>query len=181
MIFENKEFNVVEFDFKNIEYYVFTFLFVVGNFLLPLAFHQFNLGGNVFLPIYFFILIGSYKFGFKVGLSIALLTPFVNHLMTGMPNLIMLAPVFVKGMALAFFASFLAKKIKTINLLNILSVLVLYQLTGVVFESIYFFDIIRALNNFLIAYPGLIIQLVFGYFVLRGLNKYGTKNNAADN
>ena len=54
----------------NVRTYLFAVLFVGGNMLLPQLCHLMPDGGKIFLPIYFFTLIVSYKFGFKVGILI---------------------------------------------------------------------------------------------------------------
>ena len=51
------------------------FLFVAGNVLLPQLCHLFPLGGVRWLPIYFFTLVGAYKYGWRVGLLTAVASP----------------------------------------------------------------------------------------------------------
>ena len=43
-------------------------LFILGNMVLPQLCHLIPQGGITWLPIYFFTLIGAYKYGWKVGL-----------------------------------------------------------------------------------------------------------------
>lgn len=69
----------------NVRTYLFAVLFVGGNMLLPQLCHLMPDGGKIFLPIYFFTLIASYKFGLKVGILTAVLSPLCNHLLFGMP------------------------------------------------------------------------------------------------
>ena len=71
--------------FSNVKTYLFVFLFVAGNIALPQLCHLVPMGGPTLLPIYFFTLIAAYKFGFRVGLLTALLSPVINHLLFGMP------------------------------------------------------------------------------------------------
>ena len=61
----------------NVRTYLFAVLFVGGNMLLPQLCHLMPDGGKIFLPIYFFTLIASYKFGLKVGILTAVLSPCV--------------------------------------------------------------------------------------------------------
>ena len=72
--------------FGNIKTYLFAFLFIAGNILLPQLCHLIPAGGPTLLPIYFFTLIAAYKYGFRVGLLTALLSPVINHLLFGMPE-----------------------------------------------------------------------------------------------
>ncbi len=53
-------------------------LFVAGNMILPQLCHLVPQGGIRWLPIYFFTLVGAYKYGWKVGLLTALVSPLVN-------------------------------------------------------------------------------------------------------
>ncbi|MGX8720508.1 MAG: hypothetical protein ACSW79_05425, partial [Eubacteriales bacterium] len=61
--------------------------FVACNMVLPQVFHLIPQGGFIFAPLSLVILAGSYKFGWKAGLLAAVLSPFVNHLVFGMPAL----------------------------------------------------------------------------------------------
>ena len=67
--------------------YLVAALFVMGNIALPQLFHLVPQGGVTWLPIYFFTLVGAYKYGWKVGLMTAVASPLVNSLMFGMPAL----------------------------------------------------------------------------------------------
>ena len=67
--------------FGNVMTYLFVLLFVAGNIALPQLCHLVPAGGPTLLPIYFFTLIAAYKYGFKVGLLTALLSPVINHLL----------------------------------------------------------------------------------------------------
>ena len=81
----------------NVRTYLFAVLFVGGNMLLPQLCHLMPDGGKIFLPIYFFTLIASYKFGLKVGILTAVLSPLCNHLLFGMPPAGMLPVLLVKS------------------------------------------------------------------------------------
>ncbi len=48
-------------------------LFVAGNIVLPQLCHLVPQEGLILLPIYFFTLIGAYKYGWQVGLLTAVL------------------------------------------------------------------------------------------------------------
>lgn len=74
--------------FSNVKTYLFAFLFVAGNIALPQLCHLVPMGGPTLLPIYFFTLIAAYKFGFRVGLLTALLSPVINHLLLVCPLLL---------------------------------------------------------------------------------------------
>ena len=55
--------------------YLAAALFAAGNIALPQLCHLVQLGGPTMLPIYFFTLVGAYKYGWRAGLLTALASP----------------------------------------------------------------------------------------------------------
>jgi len=172
-IFKPKNIYQLNLEFMNWRYYVFTLVFISGNLFFPWLAHKFPLGGPMFLPIYFFVLIGAYKFGWRVGIATAILSPLTNHLLTGMPQAVMLPTIFVKGLSMAILAAYIAQKTRKISFLNLAIIIIGYQGIGMLFEGIYTKSIAKAFQDIIIGYPGLIIQLVVGYFVIWFLRDYG--------
>lgn len=82
---ETKTVKLYSLDYSNARTYLMAALFIAGNMALPQLFHLIPQGGITWLPIYFFTLIGAYKFGWKVGLLTAVLSPVINSLLFGMP------------------------------------------------------------------------------------------------
>lgn len=76
--------------YKEIKTYLFALLFVVGNIALPQMCHLIPGGGLTWLPIYFFTLIAAYKYGLRVGLLTAILSPLINSALFGMPPVALL-------------------------------------------------------------------------------------------
>lgn len=72
--------------YREAKTYGIALLFVAGNIILPQLFHLIPQGGITWLPIYFFTLIAAYKYGWKVGLLTAVLSPVANALFFGMPG-----------------------------------------------------------------------------------------------
>jgi len=70
-------------NYGNVRTYLAASLFIVGNILFPQFFHLIPQGGITWLPIYFFTLIGAYKYGWKVGLLTAVLSPIINSSLFG--------------------------------------------------------------------------------------------------
>lgn len=52
-------------DYSNVKTYWAASLFIIGNILFPKLFHLIPQGGITWLPIYFFTLIGAYKYGLE--------------------------------------------------------------------------------------------------------------------
>ena len=73
------------YDYGQARTYLIAALFVLGNIALPQLCHLIPHGGQILLPIYFFTILGAYKYGWRVGIITALASPLVNSLAFGMP------------------------------------------------------------------------------------------------
>lgn len=158
-------------NYNNVKTYLFALLFVAGNILLPQLCHLVPYGGPTLLPIYFFTLIAAYKYGFRVGLLTAFLSPIVNHLFFGMPPATVLPIILIKSTLLAAASAYAAHKIKSVSLLPILFVVLAYQLVGTIFEWIIEGDFYIAIQDFRIGTPGMLIQWFGGYALLKAISK----------
>ena len=117
-----KEIKIYNYGLNELKTYLFVFLFVAGNIILPQLCHLIPDGGKMFLPIYFFTLVASYKYGVKVGLMTAVLSPIINSLLFGMPAFALLPAILTKSVVLALAASFVANKTHKISIVNLLIV-----------------------------------------------------------
>jgi len=153
-------------DFKS---YVYAGLFVAGNLVLPQLCHLLPLGGQMLLPIYFFTLIAAYKYGFFTGLLTAVASPLVNHALFGMPGTEMLTIILIKSSLLAVAASYIAQRTREIKIQNILAVIIFYQGVGMIAEFLLTGSFMAALQDIRLGFPGILLQLVGGYFCLRAL------------
>ena len=52
--------------YSDLKTYLMALVFVAVNIILPQLCHLIPQGGLMFLPIYFFTLVGAYKYGWKV-------------------------------------------------------------------------------------------------------------------
>ena len=158
--------------FSNVKTYLFALLFVAGNIALPQLCHVVPLGGPTLLPIYFFTLIAAYKFGFRVGLLTALVSPMINPLLFGMPAAAALAAILVKSSLLAGAAALAARHTKSISLRALLGVILAYQVVGTAFEWALCGNFFTAVQDFRIGVPGMLIQWFGGYALLKAISKY---------
>ena len=147
--------------------YLFAIVFVAGNILLPQLCHLVPKGGLIWLPIYFFTLIGAYKYGWQVGLLTAVASPLLNSWMFGMPPSPMLPIILLKSVALALAAALVARRTQKVTILTLLLVVVAYQLTGSLFEWVYTGSLSAALQDVRLGIPGLLLQVFGGYIILR--------------
>ncbi len=158
-------------NYSNVKTYIIAALFVAGNILLPQLCHLMPQGGMVWLPIYFFTLVGAYKYGWKVGLLTALLSPLCNHLMFGMPAAAVLVPIFAKSVVLALAAAFVAKRSQNLSLLLMVAVVAAYQIVGGAFEWAWSGSLAVAAQDLRLGVPGMLTQVIGGYLVLKYLLK----------
>ncbi len=166
-----KEIRIYNYGLKDIKTYLFVTVFVVGNILLPQLCHMIPNGGRVLLPIYFFTLIASYKYGFKVGLMTAVLSPIINSLLFGMPTFAILPAILTKSVVLALAASFVSGKTHKVSIINLLMVILTYQCVGTLVEWAMTSSFYIAIQDFRIGIPGMIMQLLGAYLVICYSNK----------
>lgn len=161
--------------YRNARTYPTALLFIAGNVLLPMLCHLVPNGGLTLLPIYFFTLVGAYKYGMTVGLLTAVLSPLVNSLLTGMPPVAVLPSILIKSVLLACAASLMARYAKSASLGLMLAVVLGYQIVGSVIESIVIGDWVRGFVDFRIGIPGMLLQIIGGYLLVRYINLWNTK------
>lgn len=151
--------------YNDIRTYIAAAAFIIGNIALPQLCHLIPQGGLIFLPIYFFTLVGAYKYGMTVGLLTAVLSPVVNSLIFGMPATAVLPAILLKSTLLAIIAAMVARRIGKASILGLTGVVLGYQVLGTLGEWALSGSLTTALQDFRIAIPGLLIQ-VFGGFLL---------------
>ena len=167
----NATVKLYSYNFSSIKTYLFATLFVVGNIIAPQLAHFVPQGGFIFLPIYFFTLIAAYKYGLKVGLLTAILSPVINHLLFGMPPMAVLPAILVKSVLLAGAASYLARRSNAVTLLNLVLAVLFYQVAGTLLEWALVRDFAVAVQDFRIGIPGMLLQIFGGFGLLKAIEK----------
>ena len=145
--------------YREAKTYLAAALFVAGNIVLPQICHLVPQGGLRWLPIYFFTLVGAYKYGWRVGLLTALLSPAVNSALF----------VLLKSVLLAVAASLAARRAGRVTLPLLAGVVLFYQLFGSLGEWAWTGSAEAALQDIRIGLPGMLAQVFAGYAVLRYL------------
>lgn len=151
--------------------YLAASLFVLGNIALPQIFHLIPQGGITWLPIYFFTLVGAYKYGWKVGLLTAVFSPVINSLLFGMPMPSSLPAILLKSVLLAVFAGLAAAHFRKATVWILLSVVLAYQIAGTLGEWAMKGDFYLAVQDFRIGIPGMLLQWFGGYALLKAIAK----------
>lgn len=152
--------------YREVKTYRMALLFIGANILLPQLFHLLPHGGATWLPIYFFTLVGAYKYGWKVGLLTALASPLANSILFDMPAHAMLPAILIKSTLLALAAGWMAQHSRKASLLALLSVILFYQLLGTLGEWILIGNLYAAFQDFRMGLPGMMLQWLGGYALL---------------
>lgn len=160
-----------KYNFASYRTYLAAGIFILGNIAVPQLCHLIPNGGLMFLPIYFFTLIGAYKCGWKVGILTAVLSPLVNCALFGMPPVASLPAILVKSVTLAVAASVIARRMR-LSIWSVALAVLAYQLVGMTFEFFMDFNLMHALQDVRIGWPGILIQIVGGYFLLKAIEKW---------
>ncbi len=156
-------------NYSNARTYWAASLFILGNIVLPQCCHMMPHGGVIWLPIYFFTLIGAYKFGWKVGLLTGVLSPLINSMLFGMPLLMALPGIMTKSVLLALAAGFAAKYYKRISVPILVMVVLSYQIVGTFVEWLMVGNFYLAIQDFRMGIPGMFMQVVGGFFFVKYL------------
>lgn len=158
--------NLYSLDYSDLKTYKMAILFAVANVVFPQICHYFG-SGAVWLPIYFFTLVGAYKYGWKVGLITAVVSPLVSHALFGMPMGIMLPVVMSRSVVLALVAGVIASKFQKVTLpLLALTVLASFLLGGLP-DLLIRGELLHAWQTQLTGIPGMLLQVFGGYVVLK--------------
>lgn len=148
------------------ETYLKAALFIAANIALPHIFHLFPGGGRMFLPIYFFTLIGTMRYGWQLGLITAVMSPVLGNVLFGVPATFLLPDMLFKGAMLTVAAALLVNKYGASLLVSLASVLAAWCAVGLIEWP--FTGAAYAFQDFVTGVPGL-AMLVLGSWII---NRY---------
>ena len=140
-------------------------LFVLGNIALPQLCHLIPQGGATLLPIYFFTLLGAYKYGWRVGLLTAIVSPLANSALFGMPAAAAVPAIMAKSILLAVIAGMIASRTKKVSVLLLAAAVLSSQVVGTAVEWLGSGSFFEAMQDFRIGIPGMLLQ-VFGCWAI---------------
>lgn len=153
-------------EYDNAKTYLAASLFVLGNIIMPQICHLIPQGGVTWLPIYFFTLVGAYKYGWRVGLLTAVASPIANSLLFGMPMPAALPAILLKSVLLALAAGVMAHCSQRITLPLLALVVLAYQVFGTLGEWAMKGNFYLAAQDFRIGIPGMLLQVFGGWGVI---------------
>ena len=136
--------------------YLFATLFTAGNIALPQLCHLVPQGGLLFQPIYLFTVIAACRWGWRVALLTALVSPLLNTLWFGMPSVAMLPVVLLKSVVLALGVSWaMTSKVRKPLWVAVLFIIGA-QLLGAVAE----WALLSSSTTLWLCLPGVALQVV---------------------
>jgi thiamine transporter ThiT len=138
---------------------------VLGNLLLPMALHRIPDAGRIFLPILFFTLIAGWRFGAKAGLLTGVLSPLVNHFLTGMPPAPVLQALMLQSALLGVLAAGIASRSRKVTL-PILALVVLLHQALILIPQLLQAGLRPAFATFELRLPGILLQILGGFALL---------------
>lgn len=165
----NNTVRLYAYDCRESKTWLFAALFIAGNILLPQLCHFIPQGGPRLLPIYFFTLVGAYKYGWRVGLLTAVASPLINSACFGMPAPAMLPVILLKSVILALAASFVAQRFRRVTLPLLAAVVAAYQLLGGLGEWAIMGSFAAALQDWTMGLGGILLQVAGGYLLINYL------------
>lgn len=156
-------------------------LLAVG-IIIPTIFHTAGIAGNVFLPMHISVLIGGFLLPPHLALLLGMLTPLLNSLITGMPQLFPMATIMVFELGFyGLIASLLYRKLRLPSMFSlIISMIVGRIIAGLtVFVLAAFFAIPLDPMTFIkggiiTGLPGIIIQLILIPTLIHSIVRYTT-------
>lgn len=167
----NAAVSVNTYNFTSLRTYIAAAIFIVGNIVVPQLCHLIPNGGLIFLPIYFFTLVGAFKCGWKVGMLTAILSPVVNCLLFGMPPVASLPAILIKSVALVLAVAVVSRRMG-ISIWAVAIAVISYQVVGMAAEYLMDFNFMHALQDVRIGWPGILIQIVGGWALLKAIEKW---------
>ena len=120
-------------------------------------------------PIYFFTLIGAYKYGWRVGLLTAIVSPLANAWLFGMPAVAVLPAILLKSCLLAGMAGWAASRFRKASLWMLAGVVLGYQTAGTLGEWAMLGDFHAAVQDVRLGLPGMLLQVFGGWLFINRL------------
>jgi hypothetical protein len=152
--------------YKEVRTYLIAALFIAANIVVPYLVHFIPMGGEMFLPFYLFILIGAYKYGWKMALMTAVIAPVIDSLAYNMPPMHVLPLILEKSVILVLIASYAASHFKRASLLIMTGVVIAYQVAGTLVEFLLTWNLANAMSDICHGYWGMLIQILGGYWII---------------
>lgn len=140
--------------------YLWAAVFVAANIALPALCHTMGLGGAVLLPILFFTIVATLRYGVVCGVVTAICSPLLSQLITGMPEGSMLVVLLAKSLTIAVVAGVVVARSARVNIYHALLIIASYQLVGAIVVWAMGGSLAGAWAQVAVSWPAMIVQLV---------------------
>ncbi len=149
---------------STVKWSLFFIAFTTLAVLTPYTAHQFGIAGQVFLPMHFFVFLAAMAMGIRGGVLTALASPALSFVISGMPPAHMLMPMTIELSIYALISAWLLhhKRVRIITALVVSMIIGKLAMVGI-FNTLLSYQASNStlVNNlFIIALPGIIIQLL---------------------
>lgn len=142
--------------------------FIACGVILPMVFHMFSMGGNVFLPMHIPVLIAGYFLGPIYAAGVGVITPILSGGVTGMPPLVPVMPIMAFELCgYGLVSGLVFSKTNKVYLSLIVAMIVgrLFAVVGAFIVSLTLAPQINptmyVVGGLTTAIPGMLIQLIF--------------------
>ena len=152
--------------------------------IIPMIFHSTGIAGTVFLPMHIPVLIGGFLLPPYLALLLGMLTPLINSLVTGMPQLFPMAIIMSFELGIyGFVASLMYRKLNIPSIMSLIVSMIVGRIMAglVVFILATFFavqldPILFIIGGVTTGIPGIIIQIILIHSLIHWIVKYTTIN-----
>ena len=135
--------------------------------VLPFLTGQIPSIGSKLSPMHIPVLLCGFLCGWQYGLAAGFVLPLLRNLLFGMPPAAALAPILIKSVLLALAAGYAATHFRKISLPLLCGVVLFYQVVGTLFEWAIAGSFFAAVQDFRLGIPGMLLQIVGGYAIIR--------------
>lgn len=158
---------------KSIFFEIAFFILLIGISLAsPIAIHYFGLKGTEYLPIFFALSLGSYILNPLSLIVLSIVSPLINSIITGMPQVPTLYFLMFEGFIFSILISSLKNKL-SFYILAPLS-FIISRLSSILIVFLLKSDIGIWFNGIINGYKGIIVNSIFAitiYFIFKR-NRY---------
>lgn len=152
-------------------------LILAFGILIPYVFHMTGINGSIFLPMHIPILLAGFVVGPLYAFILGIITPILNHLISGMPQFPMVLVMIFELATFGFVSGFIYKKSKNIIISLISSIIIgrmvgaiIVLLIGTVFNIKFIPINVYLTGAFITGLPGIIIQFILIPIIVKALD-----------
>jgi len=144
-------------------------ILIAAGLILPLIFHAFNMGGQVFLPMHIPVLLGGLVLSPAYAAAVGLITPLLSSIFMGMPQMPFTFPMMAELLTYGLSISLIYRKYVKNTYAAMIIGMIAGRVVSIIANYILFVFVMGSPFSFaafaktltVAALPGIAIQLVF--------------------